>query len=401
MTELVVEEGWLDDDPSEEGEDDLHAGSSRLQDAVVAGSDWTTETLLNQVRRGNIELNPSFQRRDAWTLERKSRFVESLILGLPVPQLVLAERREKRGSYIVIDGKQRILSLAQYAGYGESPATGFRLRGLTTRTRLNGLSYDRMLGEPAWSDDLTSFENSTIRTVVIRGWPDEDFLYLVFLRLNTGSVPLSPQELRQALHPGEFVNFVDGFSYRSQALQEALGLRRPDFRMRDVELAVRYFGFSFFLTDYAGDLKRFLDSTCLKLNQRWEYRAGEVHSRAEGLELALKTTRELFGVNAFRRYSGANRYETRFNRAIFDLMTFHLNRADVARDALAHGPQVVKAFEELSVRDNEFADATRATTKSLMATFTRLSRWTNALNRVLDTNLPALRLENGRMALEV
>ncbi|WP_218672459.1 DUF262 domain-containing protein, partial [Salmonella enterica] len=83
--------------------------------AVVSGTDWTTETIINQINKNNIQLNPDFQRRDAWDKSRKSNFIESLILGLPIPQLVLAERKEQRGAYIVLDGKQRLLSIRQFA----------------------------------------------------------------------------------------------------------------------------------------------------------------------------------------------------------------------------------------------------------------------------------------------
>src|SRR5687767_8254345 len=94
-----------------EGEEDLDQTSlQRLSEAVVSGSDWTTETILRQLERGNIVLNPDYQRRDAWRPARKSKFIESLILGLPIPQLVLAESRGRKGTFIVIDGKQRLLT---------------------------------------------------------------------------------------------------------------------------------------------------------------------------------------------------------------------------------------------------------------------------------------------------
>src|SRR6478735_6597778 len=86
--------------------------------AVVSGTDWTTETIVSQLKRGNIQLNPRFQRRDAWKLDRKSRFIESLIVGLPIPQIVLAESKSERGKFIVLDGKQRLLSIVQYWGLG-------------------------------------------------------------------------------------------------------------------------------------------------------------------------------------------------------------------------------------------------------------------------------------------
>ncbi|MGN6930399.1 DUF262 domain-containing protein, partial [Neisseria sp. P0015.S010] len=76
--------------------------------------DWTTETIIRQIEKGNIILNPDFQRRDAWNKKKKSQFIESLILGLPIPQIVLAESKDQKGKYIVLDGKQRLLSLRQF-----------------------------------------------------------------------------------------------------------------------------------------------------------------------------------------------------------------------------------------------------------------------------------------------
>ena len=71
----------------------------KFQQAVIWGTDWTTETLNNQLVKGNIDLNPSFQRRDAWTDSEKSKLIESLMLGLPVPPIILAENKNKKNSY--------------------------------------------------------------------------------------------------------------------------------------------------------------------------------------------------------------------------------------------------------------------------------------------------------------
>ena len=120
--------------PSEgaEGEEDLdRRGLGKLNEAVVAATDWTTETLLRELERQNIQLDPKFQRRDAWRAARKSRFIESVILGLPIPQLVLAENRLQKGSYIVIDGKQRLLTLRQFAARVDDPSIRpLKLEGL-------------------------------------------------------------------------------------------------------------------------------------------------------------------------------------------------------------------------------------------------------------------------------
>ena len=252
--------------------EDLDFDSKSIPNVVVSSNDWTTETIIRQIEKGNIILNPDFQRRDAWNKKKKSQFIESLILGLPIPQIVLAESKDQKGKYIVLDGKQRLLSLRQFTIPKNSlDYKKFNLQGLDIRKKLNKKSYEDLSQDIELSDDFSSFENQPIRTVVIKNWMSEDFLYLVFLRLNTGSVPLSTQELRQALHPGEFVKFLNEKSMKSQELKHILGLKDDtvDFRMRDTELLLRYFAFKNFINKYTGNLKSFLDYTCYLLFKAW------------------------------------------------------------------------------------------------------------------------------------
>src|SRR5436190_18534638 len=94
-----------------EMEQDDQVTEDQAGSAVVYSADWTAETILGQLEKGNIDVKPRFQRRDAWSSSHKSRFIESLILGLPIPQIVLAELG--KGRFIVLDGKQRLLALLQ------------------------------------------------------------------------------------------------------------------------------------------------------------------------------------------------------------------------------------------------------------------------------------------------
>ncbi|HFR4125238.1 TPA: DUF262 domain-containing protein [Yersinia enterocolitica] len=109
-----IDEPFIEDSNLQEnGDDNTWNDEQRyaVGDAVVFSTDWTTETIINQISKGTIDLNPNFQRRDAWTQEEKSKFIESLILGFPIPPIVLALNKNIRGKYIVLDGKQRLLSI--------------------------------------------------------------------------------------------------------------------------------------------------------------------------------------------------------------------------------------------------------------------------------------------------
>lgn len=381
---------WSDDDA---GEDETGIiTTAEVSHAVVTGTDWTTETILSQLRRGNIRLNPRFQRRDAWDRARKSRFIESLLLNLPIPQLVLAEDRSRRGAFIVLDGKQRLLSLRQFAvgsqvgGADDEDYERLRLQGLEVREDLLRKSLLDIEQDPGRVDDLNSFLNQPIRTVVVRNWDSEDFLHLVFLRLNTGSVSLSPQELRQALHPGPFTDFVDDYSSGSESIRKALNLKKPDFRMRDVEVALRFFAFTFFYPSYRGELKDFLDDTTGTLNREWGRREDEVRYMATQCDEAIEATFEIFEKNAFRRWTG-NAYNPQFNRAVFDIMAYYFRDEAVRGRALERPADVKLAFEQLCTKDREFSGALQSTTKTISATNMRLNKWGSTLGEILEIEL--------------
>ena len=377
----------LPDDQQEDLED-LDLNADWANGPTLWSTDWTTETVVAQLRRGNINLNPRYQRRNAWDATRKSLFIESLILGLPIPQIILAEEKGKRGSFIVIDGKQRLLTLRQFLSSAEDKEyPQLKLTGLNDRKDLNGLTYDRLQEDIRFRNELNSFENQTVRTVVIRGWKSERYLYSVFLRINTGSVQLSPQELRQALHPGEFSNFIDDFSYSSSALKNAMKLKEPDFRMRDVELVLRYYSYRNFLSTYAGDLKRFLDQTTEIFNEGWDSAQPMILQQAKELESALLVVREIFGErDELRKWNGTI-FERRINRAVFDVMIFYFSIEQIADQAKQKAADIKQAFKNLCETDRRFLAAIESTTKSKEANIARFQIWAETLSRILQIDV--------------
>lgn len=373
-----------------ESEEDLQdLDPSILGQAVVFATDWTADTVIGQLRKGNITLDPTFQRRDAWTAQRKSRFIESIILGLPIPQIVLAENRDQKGAFIVIDGKQRLLSLQQFAGINlEGNATPLKLSGLIMRrnAELNGKTYADLNNDSRFHRYLTAFDNQPIRTVIVRNWQKEEVLYLIFHRLNTSSVPLSPQELRQALLRGPFLAYAAQYSETSKGLRRALGLSKPDFRMRDVELLVRYFAFRNRLPLYSGNLKEFLDDTCKEFNRKWAERKQELQFEAQEFEGAVDTAFKIFDGHAFRKWDGA-KYEQRFNRAVFDVIVYYFSDEAVRKQAVIRKGKVKSAFQLLCEEDGNFRNSIETTTKSKGATSTRFRSWGIKLGKTLGMKL--------------
>ncbi|WP_377271653.1 DUF262 domain-containing protein [Peterkaempfera sp. SMS 1(5)a] len=378
----------------EEEDSDLEGISEfDFAETSLAPTDWTVETILSQLKDTALDLNPDFQRRDAWTVARKSKFIESLMLGLPVPQLVLAEEDPDDGTYIVIDGKQRLITLEKFFDDKE----GFKLVGLSALEHLNGLTCTQLSEDPVHKKYVRRLKNRTIRTVVIRKWPSNSFLHLVFHRLNHQTLPLSPQELRQALSPGRFTTFADRYAAESRQINSLLGISKADFRMRDVELLVRFIAFRFRIAEYSGNLKKFLDDACEVLNGDWITKKDEVEAAAASCDNAIDITREIFDKDAFHRYT-AGGYERRFNRTVFDIMAFYFSSSEIASAALDRRVAVKREFERLSLEDSDFADSLKSTTKTLDATSRRFRVWGEALSRVLDQSFPIPHLEGKRIS---
>ncbi|MCD9008237.1 DUF262 domain-containing protein [Luteimonas sp. XNQY3] len=352
----------------QEDEDDI-AGGIDFRTSVVVNSDWTIETVNLQIRKGNIDLQPRFQRRAAWDDVRKSRLIESIIAGMPVPNIVLAENKEQRGKFIVIDGKQRLVSISQFIN-GE-----YSLKGLDIRPDLNDKRYGDLD-----VDDRNNFDNSTLRSTVIKNWHDENFLYAIFYRLNSGSLPLSPQELRKALTGGNLIDYIEEYLIGSRSFQALFGTEL-DKRMRDSELVLRFIAFDNFLPGYDGNFKKFLDAATRYFEEDWAERKKEVDASLSRLDGALDCTREVFGQDSFKKWIG-DKYERVVNRAVFDCI------ARFFADQLVRGHSVLKkfeveeAFKELC-SETPFKEAVERTTKSKNATFLRINRWGDSLSAVI------------------
>jgi hypothetical protein len=261
-------------------------------------------------------------------------------MGLPIPQIVLAERQGQRGRYIVLDGKQRLLSLLQFTGKSEGKHNAFALSGLEALSDLSRKKFHHLETDLAFQNDLNAFLNHTIRTVVIRNWPNTDFLHLVFLRLNTGSVKLSPQELRQAMVPGEFSDYIDDAAANSFELRALMSRQSPDPRMRDVELSVRFMAMQNFLNTYNGRMKSFLDSTCETLNDNWQARGQHIKEDFRAFEAAIRVLIEIFNAEKVARKPGSRS----FNRAIFDALVFYAADNRIRGAMTNNSAQVAQAY---------------------------------------------------------
>ncbi|ELC7323111.1 DUF262 domain-containing protein [Stenotrophomonas maltophilia] len=377
MASDIVDEDWNDDLASE-------VTAEGVSSLVVYSRDWTVDTILRQIEQGNIELNPQFQRRNAWTDAKRSKLVESLIIGVPVPEIVLAEDVNRKKSFIVIDGKQRLLALAGFA----DPAKYISwdkpvLTGLQTRKDLNG---DDAVALSAKADDYRQLMNADIRCTVISNYQSSDVLYDIFYRLNTGSVPLSSQELRQVLKRGPFSDFLISVTNNPLPLHDVMRLSGPDNRLRDAEIVLRYIAISMNGMQYRGSLGAFLDDSAEMINSNWGQLNNAVVALFQELNDATASLLDKFGEKVGRKVV-RGKWEGRFNRALFEVQAYYFGKIPAAALAKVSQGEVMQRFSDFCSNTPDFLDSIETTTKNPRRYRARYELFMDFVNQVFGTQI--------------
>ncbi|QMU30584.1 DUF262 domain-containing protein [Adhaeribacter radiodurans] len=349
-------------------------------DIVVYSRDWTIETICSQIKNGNIDLNPKFQRRNAWTDEKRSKLIESILIGYPIPEIVLAEDPKKKKSFIVIDGKQRLLTLA---GFVEHEAYEYwvkpKLVLLKIRSDLNNVTYNDMESEASLSNELREFHNASLRCTIITNFKKNDILYDIFYRLNSGSVPLSTQELRQVLNRGEFSNYLVSVTDTKQPLHSVLNLEGPDKRLRDTEILLRLFAFCLYSSSYQGNLKKFLDEKMALINDNWAELNRDISQVYISINKSIEFLKILFGdYKKIGRKATADGFESRFNRVLFEVQIFYFSKMEA--NVINPENTFVNDFRRLCVGDPEFRSSIESTTKTIESYKIRYSKFESLIN---------------------
>ena len=190
-----------------------------------------------------------FQRAFVWRKPQMDRFVESILLGYPIPSLFLVRQADRR--YLVLDGHQRLRTLQRFVNGSHDDKT-FSLRNVADRFK--GLTYKRL------PEDLRRlFDDTFIPATIVAtdGTPESlEAVYQIFERLNSGGTQLTPHEVRVALYAGPFIDFVEQLNVTA-AWRHLYGARSP--RLRDQELVLRVIALALDSANYHRPLKSFLN----------------------------------------------------------------------------------------------------------------------------------------------
>ncbi len=225
-------------------------------DITSYGIDFDVEGLVKRIKRGDVYV-PAFQRNFVWNLTESSRLIESLLLGLPVPGIFLAQDPQSK-KMLVIDGQQRLMSLYYFSeGYFNYKKNGenkrvFKLRKV--QHQYEGKTYKTLN-----SQDRINLDYSVIHaTVVKQDAPSDDdtSIYHIFERLNSGGRKLMPQEIRTAVYHGAFIDRIKKLN-ENKSWRSIYG--KINGRMKDQELIIRFFAMLEGYHEYRPSMTEFLN----------------------------------------------------------------------------------------------------------------------------------------------
>lgn len=286
----------------------------------------------DQLIENNID---AFQREYVWPRSKADRFIESLLLGLPVPGIFLV--KEDTGRFLVLDGHQRLYTLrCFYNGiiYGRE----YRLIGI--QERFNDKTYKQLDVE-----DRRRLDDSIIHAIIIKQEePTEDLssIYSIFERLNTGGISLQPQEIRMALYHGKFSALLRELN----SVHEWRALIGPaSKRLKDIELILRFFALLYYSDNYKRPMKIFLNR--YMATNKMLVKQNETELRSVFSETVAKIL-SFLGKDAFKP-------ERIVNTALADAIMVAVGKKVLNKETIT-SDQLVNARDSL-LQDKEFIEA--------------------------------------------
>jgi hypothetical protein len=323
------------------------------QQISYSGSDFDVEGLVRRLGRGDIVVpafghnDPTveaagFQRNFVWRRAQMDKFIESLVLGFPVPGIVLVQQLDKR--YLVLDGQQRLRTLASFYE-GIYAGKAFSLENVADEFR--GLTYKTLTDA-----QRRILDNTFIQAIIVKtdGTPGSlDAVYQVFERLNSGGTLLTGHEIRVALYAGPLIDFAARLN-EERDWRTLYGAISP--RLRDQELAFRIIAFFVTPGTYKRPLKKFLNDFAASNRDCSNL---ETKRLAELFNAACLSLLKALGSPAFRYHS------KQVNVALTEAVMVGLMRRLEAGPPAPTDTGITKAFADLT-NDARFVDSiTRAT----------------------------------------
>jgi len=329
-------------------------------------------TLYERWKTGNLYLQPEFQRRQVWDNKKGTKLIESLLMRIPLPTIYASEHRDEKWS--VIDGQQRLTWIFKFLD-NEYPLSNLKVYSELKDKKFKDLSEEHQ----------RAIKNRSIRIIKIDERNNPEIKYEIFERLNTGTVPLNAQELRNCVYRGSYNMLIKKLSENSNFLS-LLGFKEPSPRMIDCELVLRFF--AFLHTNYqqfAGSMRTFLDK---EMGGKQKIDEREAKNLEERFKHSVYLTKSVFGDKAFHRFVQGGeedpngQWEGRINKALFDITMYGFTLFE-KRDIIPRIDCILEELLWLMTNNDDFIWSIAKSTDSKRSIQIHFETWIGSLRKLI------------------
>lgn len=269
-------------------------------------------SLIEQLENDEIDLQPDFQRAaDVWSPIKKSRLIESILLGLPLPSFYFSEDPINQ-KLSIIDGLQRICAIRDFILKKDEP---LKLEGLQFLKNFEGLTFSQ-LARP----EVKRIKSLKITMNTLRKGTPLDVKYIIFQRVNTAGEPLTPQEMRHALNQGPAAVFIKELA-ELESFKKATNYSVKSKRMQDRDFVNRFIAFFIGYKDYTGDLDMFLNDKMGELNKMSSTQRDSIRI---SFDKAMECCYRIFKNDTFRRRYNTSDRRKPISKSVYDTLSVNI-----------------------------------------------------------------------------
>lgn len=293
---------------------------------VADGYDMSIGEVMNLYRDQELKIDPAFQRLFRWDQTRKTRFIESLLLGIPIPPIFVFQDSE--GVWELIDGLQRLSTVFQFTGL----LTGERAAELGILV-LEGTQFLPSLAGKLWeasapgADDgigsaqQLQIKRARVRVEILKMESDAKAKYELFQRLNTGGAGLTEQEVRNCVAVMVNKVFFDNLLSLSRDENFVTTSAQTDTAIESqaaVELALRLLAFRSVPYTKGLDVHEYLDKALLEIASNDNY---DIATEEAAFRTTFRYLNEALGDSAFKRWDGVS-FKGKFLMSVFEVLAY-------------------------------------------------------------------------------
>lgn len=327
--------------------------------------------LIEQLENEEIDLNPDFQRAsDIWSPTKKSRLIESILLGLPLPSFYFSEDSYSQ-KLSVIDGLQRLCAIKDFV-----IKKILKLQDLQFLHNFEGLGYED-LERP----EIRRIKSLKITMNTLRKTTPNEVKFVIFQRVNTAGEPLTPQEMRHALNQGPAADFIKEIA-DLESFKKATNYKVDTKRMQDRDFANRFVAFYLGYKDYKGELDAFLNEKMGELNRFSEVQRQEIRI---AFDKSMECCYDIFKEDTFRKRFAIGERRKPISKAVFDTVSVNIAwLSDAQRRTLVNSASLVRERMMELFHDEKFLRSITTGTGQKYSVQTRFSEFKSLIDKILE-----------------